>query len=207
MIPSPRDPAQFTRESADRIAAVVRSAELTPPSARPLNFEAVQTQRQQKTFRVCTFTGAWSKNSAKVVTFKNQTSTPNTVSATNLLYEIASSGTASTSRVCIVGKEGTAWYFVNEELAGCNDGSQKASNLSPSASESSNLTQAAPGPGVQVLVNDNGCVKWVGLQEITYIEKVRAEAEQIEFIRKKLWALGSVNEELPDLLGIDSCEP
>ena len=112
MIPSPRDPAQFTRESADRIAAVVRSAELTPPSARPLNFGSAPVS-QRKVFRVCTFTGAWAIGSSRTVTFKNQTATPNTVSATNLFWPLPENGT----RDCAIAKDGTAWYLLVPQLS------------------------------------------------------------------------------------------
>jgi hypothetical protein len=107
---TPRDAVQFTRESADRIAGAVRTLELTPASGAALNFEAVQSQR--KTFRVCTFTGAWAKTSIKTVTFRNQTTTPNTVSATNLFAAIpapASSGN------CAIARDGTAWYLIAAE--------------------------------------------------------------------------------------------
>ena len=63
-------------------------------------------------FRICTFTAAWSKNANKTVTFKYQTTTPNTVVATNLFAEI---GTASSSRNCAIAKEGTAWYLIAAE--------------------------------------------------------------------------------------------
>ena len=65
-----------------------------------------------KVFRVCTFTGAWSKNTAKTVTFLGVTTTPNTVSATNLFAGIA---TAASSRNCAIAKDGTAWYLIAAE--------------------------------------------------------------------------------------------
>jgi hypothetical protein len=43
------------------------------------------------------------------VTFRNQTTTPNTVSAINLFAAIsAPSGTAN----CAIAKDGTAWYLI-----------------------------------------------------------------------------------------------
>jgi hypothetical protein len=105
----PRDPTQFTRESAERIANVVRAAELATPAARPLSFEPLIDARKPKLFRVCTFTGAWSINAEKTVTFKYQTATPNTVAAMNLFAALA---TASGSRNCAIAKDGTAWYLI-----------------------------------------------------------------------------------------------
>ena len=103
---TPRDAVQFTRESADRIAGVVRTLELTPASGAPLNFEAVQTQR--KVFRMATFTGAWAKNAVKTVSIAGGA----TVNATNLFAAIA---TAAGSRNCAIANDGTAWYLIAAE--------------------------------------------------------------------------------------------
>jgi hypothetical protein len=65
-----------------------------------------------KPFRICTFTGAWAKTAAKAVAFKFETTTPNTVVATNLFATIA---TAAGSRNCAIAKEGTAWFLIAAE--------------------------------------------------------------------------------------------
>jgi hypothetical protein len=105
------EPTQFTRESAERIANVVRAAELASPAARPLSFDRVDTPQKPKAFRVCTFTGAWSINATKTVTFKNQTATPNTVAAVNLFFPVTSTATGNTD--CAIAKDGTAWYLID----------------------------------------------------------------------------------------------
>jgi hypothetical protein len=104
------EPTQFTRESAERIANVVRAAELATPAARPLSFERADTPQKQRLFRVATFSGAWATGSSKTVTFRNVTSTPNTVSATNLFFPITN--TAATGS-CGIAQEGTAWYLIS----------------------------------------------------------------------------------------------
>jgi len=108
------EPTQFTRESAERIANVVRAAELASPAARPLSFDRVDTPKQ-RLFRVCTFTGAWSINATKTVTFRNQTATPNTAAAMNLFAAITGTTATSTSRNCAIAKDGTAWYLIAAE--------------------------------------------------------------------------------------------
>jgi len=107
---SPRDPTQFTLESAERIANVVRAAELSVPEARPLSFAREDFFRNRKIFRVCTFTGAWPTGVEKVVTFKYQTATPNTASAMNLFYPIAKTAAAGD---CAIAKDGTAWFLID----------------------------------------------------------------------------------------------
>lgn len=78
----------------------------------PTRFESMPTAGEGSSFRVCTFTGAWSINSEKTVTFKGVTTTPNTVSATNLFCGLSPSGSCDVA----IAKDGTAWYLVQTNL-------------------------------------------------------------------------------------------
>jgi hypothetical protein len=83
----------------------------------PTRFEDVQ-QPAGTSIRVCTFTGSWSINETKTLTFQGVTSTPNTVVATNQLLTV---GDACTTQVAYIGKvssvkpEGAtaAWHLLN----------------------------------------------------------------------------------------------
>ena len=88
----PFDAVQFTRESAGRIARVVRQAELTPAAASPLSFRPVPVY-SLPVFKVTSFTGVWSKGMVKLFVSGE---TPNTVSFGAINY-FATVGTASTS--------------------------------------------------------------------------------------------------------------
>lgn len=105
---------QFDVASAGRIAQVVRLVEGIVPSAKPLDYDPVleSGSGRQKLLRMATFTGAWATATAKVVTFKNQTTTPNTVSAINLTMHLPDIGLAPPFD-CQIAKEGTAWYLVS----------------------------------------------------------------------------------------------
>lgn len=100
----------FTRGAAERIAAVVRRVEQGDRDGQPLRFGVV-ADVPSKVFRVARFTGAWSTNQLKVVTFRNITSTPNTAEALNLFANIVGS-TATTQFNCAIAREGTAWYLI-----------------------------------------------------------------------------------------------
>ena len=116
MIPLRRntDVVQFTRDSAERIGRAVRAVEEQVPAGAPLTFETITTSssRQKPVFRVCTFTGSWSKNAMKTVTLKYVTSTPNTFSVTNLFADVVS---ATAVRNCGIARDGTAWFLVAAE--------------------------------------------------------------------------------------------
>lgn len=105
----------FTRPSAERIANAVRVVEQTRPDGAALGFRRQDAVPNAKVFRVATFTGAWAIGASKVVTFKNRTTTPNTVVATNLFFPITS--TAAGSRDCGIAKDGTAWFLIDVRLA------------------------------------------------------------------------------------------
>jgi hypothetical protein len=108
----PFDAVQFTRESAERIAGVVRQAELTPPAASPLTFAKRFEERAPQQVRAATFSGAWPIGSTKVVTFKYAPTA--TVNAFNLSWPITL--TAYSNEDCIVGREGTNWWLVVPRL-------------------------------------------------------------------------------------------
>lgn len=104
----PLDAVQFTRESAERIAGVVRAAELASPAASPLTFEKRFSDRVPKQVRAATFSGAWPIGSIKTVTFKYApTATANVV---NFSWPITLPGYVDED--CVVGKEGTNWWLV-----------------------------------------------------------------------------------------------
>ena len=100
----------FTRPAADRIAKAVRAVEADAASSQgPTLGYRLDGGPASKVFRVCTFTGAWSINATKTVTFKYQTATPNTAVATNLFFPIE----GTSNRDCAIAKDGTAWFLVD----------------------------------------------------------------------------------------------
>jgi len=102
----------FTRPAAERIAKVVRTVEGGDRDTGPLTFGARVGGVSGKVFRICTYTGAWAIGGSNTVKFKYQTTTPNTVSATNLFFPITNTATAS-ARDCAIAKDGTAWYLID----------------------------------------------------------------------------------------------
>ena len=106
----------FTRPAAERIAKVVRAVEGGDRDTPGIYFGSAPGAAGAKTFRVCTFTGAWSIGDTRSVTFKNQTTTPNTVSASNLFWPIPE----GPQRDCAIAKEGTAWYLLVPQLYAAN---------------------------------------------------------------------------------------
>jgi hypothetical protein len=110
--PAATERVTFTSGAADRIAKVVRTVEGGDRDCDPLTFGARIGGVSGKAFRVCTFTGSWSINATKTVTFKNQTATPNTVAAVNLFCGLDPSGSCDVS----IAKEGTAWYLVQPNV-------------------------------------------------------------------------------------------
>jgi len=106
------DRVVFLRPDAERIARVVRTVENGDRDETPLRFGRRFEERSGKVFRICTFSGPWATNETKTVTFKYQTSTPNTASVRNLFFPITDMAT----RDCAIAKEGTAWFLIDVPL-------------------------------------------------------------------------------------------
>lgn len=110
--PAKTERVTFTRPAAERIAKTVRAVEAGDRDQAALTFGVRTGGSGGKAFRMATFTGSWSINSEKTVTFRNQTTTPNTVSATNLFCGLSPSGSCDVA----IAKDGTAWYLVQPNL-------------------------------------------------------------------------------------------
>lgn len=104
----PFSAVQFTRESAERIASVVRAIETAPPAAAPLTFARqfpVQIPRQ---VRAAKFDSAWPIGSSKIVRFAHAPT--GTAAVINLSWPITS--TAYVDEDCLVGRDGTNWWLI-----------------------------------------------------------------------------------------------
>lgn len=112
MASRPRDPVQFTRESAERIANVVRSHELAVPPASPLTFDAILSDgRRAKAVRRATFSGTWPIGSANRITFYNAGGA--TAMATNISWPMSLS---YGDEPCLVGYDRGTWYLLVPRL-------------------------------------------------------------------------------------------
>lgn len=100
-----------------RIRRTVDAAEAAPMRLQtgriPVRLEGDEAAPGGKVFRICTFTGSWSKGASKTVTFKYQTATPNTVNATNLFAAISTA--ATDPRNCAIAREGATWFLIAAE--------------------------------------------------------------------------------------------
>jgi len=110
--PARTERVTFTKPAAERIAKVVRAVEGGDRGTGPLSFGNRGVGGNPKVFRVCTFTGAWAIGDTKTVTFKYQTTTPNTVVANNLFCGLSPAASCDVS----IAKDGTAWYLVQPNL-------------------------------------------------------------------------------------------
>lgn len=123
------DLTQFDLPSAIRVSRVVTQVEQEPRRARALTFGRswlfggdnsldfgvdIYTGGGgggQRQFRICTFSGAWSKGSSKTVNF---VSLPQgTAAVTNLFANVPNP--VSTAAKCAIALDGTAWYLIAAE--------------------------------------------------------------------------------------------
>lgn len=115
-----KPPVNFTRSAASRIARVVREVEggsrdsSGPANERPWTGASLPAA----VFRVCTFTGSWSKGTTHVTTFYNVTTTPNTVTATNIFVDVnncSNTNSTSATAACAIARYDGTWYLIAAE--------------------------------------------------------------------------------------------
>jgi hypothetical protein len=106
----------FSRQAAQRIAKAVRTVEGGNRNQPGIRFDH-PIAGATKTFRMAKFTGTWTKDAQKTVTFLNQTATPNTVSAYNVFATVSATTATSVFINCAIAKDGTAWYVIAAECS------------------------------------------------------------------------------------------
>jgi hypothetical protein len=110
--PAKTERVTFTRPAAERIAKVVRTVEGGDRDQPGITYGSAPGGVAGKTFRVATYTGAWSIGSAKTVTMQDSTAT---LSAVNQFFPVTN--TAAGDRQCAIAKDGTAWYLVDVRVS------------------------------------------------------------------------------------------
>lgn len=100
----PRDPVQFTRESAERIANVVRAAETAPAPASPLRFD--DPPPADFRLKLGTFTGSWETGTYKTVTLSGSTNTASVYNWCNA-FDSGNASSAVTQTVIFAKAGGT----------------------------------------------------------------------------------------------------
>jgi hypothetical protein len=154
--PASVDRVSFTRPAAERIGKAVRLVEAGDRDLGPIEWgPRGGGGGAGKVFRVCTFTGAWAVDTAKVVTFRNVTTTPNTAYATNFLISLPARAQSSSSRICNIAKDGTAWYLVSFQMttatAVFSDRTQTMTFVGTGATQT--ITYASLGSSVSALTD------------------------------------------------------
>lgn len=102
---------QFTQESAQRIARVVRGVETSIAPTSPLTFEPFfPPKKGGGGVIIGLFSGPWPKGETRVVTFLNDTTT---ATAFNVFGNIGTS--TAMVRHCAIAKYQTAFYMIQAE--------------------------------------------------------------------------------------------
>jgi hypothetical protein len=162
--PARTERVTFTKPAAERIAKVVRAVEGGDRGAGPLSFGNRGVSGNPKAFRVATFTGAWSINDTKTVTFRNQTATPNTVSAVNLFFPFSAASNATTD--CAIAKDGAAWYLIDvpfEEATAVFVGATTTGIVVSSTQSTSRVTDVT----LSATLNTSNCTISIGKTLVT----------------------------------------
>jgi hypothetical protein len=105
-------PVQFRQRDAQRIASVVHTVETARRDRNPSSLP--RAVGGGGSFATARFTGSWSKDTLKTITFIRDTAA--TAIASNIFSHIAAPPSGQTRR-CAVALEGTTWILVAAECS------------------------------------------------------------------------------------------
>lgn len=149
-----------------------------------------------RVFRVCEFTGTWNKGSTRTLTIKfAPPDSVGTLVASNLMFDLDNDPTgASGARICVVGKDGTAWHFI---AAGnkppCNSMAGKEIS-SVGYSPSFDTSKLGEGDGAAALFLETGCVKWVRTTQVEYISNITYESGTFTMVKRAAWVFAPMTD-------------
>ena len=116
---SPRDAIQFTRESADRIANVVRTLELTPARGTPLDYEPILTSRNRATtasasVRLCKTSSSFAKGTTATLNIWESGTPPNETqtSGATIVGVVNKYANIATGKFVSVARHGNGRFYV-----------------------------------------------------------------------------------------------
>lgn len=137
-------------------------------------------------------TAAWNKGAVATVTWlypdgSDRPDSP-TFQALNQ-FESLPTPSPGPSRFVLCVLDGNTWLLAAWEPDSCENGSSLARSLSPSASDSSDDSEIDEGSGPQVLINSNGCVKWVRLREEAFFYDAEIAEDKLKFKTQPAYVL------------------
>jgi hypothetical protein len=146
----------FTKPAAERIGKVVREVEAGNRDLGPLEWGPRGVGgSSSKVFRVATVSGAWELNTLRTVTFRNQTTTPNTASVMNHIMPLPAMKSTGASRTVNIAKDHTQWYLVSFPLmtatAIMSTGTQTITFMGTGATQT--ISFATVGPDVNAITD------------------------------------------------------
>jgi hypothetical protein len=106
---------QFRQKDAQRIASVVHTIETARKDAKTSKLPRAIGGSGGGTFATARFTGAWSKDTLKTITFLADTT--ETVNASNIFSTISLPSSGVTALRCAVALEGTTWVLIAAECS------------------------------------------------------------------------------------------
>jgi hypothetical protein len=152
----------FTRRAAKRISRAVQAFERGDRDTSAVTFR--QTSGDDEPLRLCKTTAAWSKNTTATLEVWEDGTPPNEAKSTGVTVEgvVNKSYDVASGVFCLIALAANqTWYLVEaaakDDEQGCKKPQIGGQDLSTLSGYSASKKQA--------LTHDNGCLKWVDIED------------------------------------------
>jgi len=146
--------------------------------------------------KLCKTTEAWDYGTSATLDVWHDGTPPAEESSGETVEAINKIAAVPADTFVLVGKaENRAWYLV-EIGRDCEDGLRAARLTEAHLDDSIASTPLGTGAGPQVLVHDEGCLRWASLEKVTVLTAVSLAESGLIFDRAEIWTFPDANSSI-----------
>lgn len=188
-------PFMVSGDSLKRIAAAVQSYEHGDRKQSPTRLP--RAIGGDDALKLCKTTGTWGYDTIATLDVWHggdppvESGSSETVQAVNKIAPVAA------DTFVLVGRADNGSWYLLEIGRECEDGSRAARLTEAELDDSIASTPLETDTGPQVLIHDEGCLRWASLKKITVLTAVSLDESGLAFARDEIWTFPDANSDLP----------
>jgi hypothetical protein len=180
-------------DSMKRIAAAVQGYEHGNRRQSPVNFRTA-TGDDGGGLKLCKTTSDWEVNTLAELEVWHAGDPPEESSSDETVSDVVNKvAKVVAGTFVLIGEADNGSYYLVEVCRDCEFG-HRAERLTENNLDVESVTDDLEhGPGPQVLLHHNGCLKWVGLTKLEVLIDAYIQGENLAFDYREVWVLPDVN--------------
>lgn len=200
-------PFMVSGDSMKRIAAAVQSYEHGNRSQSPVKFRS-SSGDDGDGLKYCRVPVTWPYDTSLTLEVWHAGEPPDEESSGETVDAWNTIATVAAGAFVLVGRaENGSWYLI-EIGRECESGHRAARLTEADLEDSRESAPLETGDGPQVLIHDEGCLKWASLKKITVLTGATLTEAGLEFEQTEVWTFTDANSTVgPAIITTTDCQP